>query len=197
MFHVNETSSDIQGITDLFARYFASVFSNEGTNQIPEFNYSRQADVNSYTVDVKTIIDILSSLGDKLIHGPEGIPLFIIKKCNFTVCRPLERSYNMSLSTGVFPGLWKGSCLKPIYKNGSRSLIKNYRAVCNQSEFAKLFEHIVNNLSSWDTKGVIINQQHGVAGSLGHHSWGSKSTAPGISVANDKIRKCESKPDKL
>nr|CAH7715255.1 unnamed protein product [Callosobruchus chinensis] len=161
MFYVNESSSDIQGITDLFARYFASVFSNEDVNQIPEFKYSRQVDVNSYTVDVKTIIDMLSFLGDKLIHGPDGIPLFFIKKCSFTLCKPLERLYNMSLSTGVFPDLWKESYLKPIYKNGSRSDIKNYRAVCNQSEFAKLFDCIVNNLLSWDTKGVIINQQHG------------------------------------
>nr|CAH7734274.1 unnamed protein product [Callosobruchus chinensis] len=158
MSYVNESSSDIQGITDLFARYFASVSSNEDVNQIPEFKYSRQVDVNSYTVDVKTIIDMLS-LGDKLIHGPDGIPLFFIKKCSFTLCKPLERlyEYNMSLSTGVFPDLWKESYLKPIYKNGSRSDIKNYRAVCNQSEFANLLDCIVNNLLSWDKKGVIIN----------------------------------------
>lgn len=69
--------------------------------------------------------------------------------------------FNISLTTGSFPKFWKHSFLKPIHKSGPKDDVKNYRAICNQSEIPKLFDCLITKKLSWDTKNVNNSQQHG------------------------------------
>ena len=52
---------------------------------------------------------------------------------------------NFCISDGYFPNELKIGCITPIYKNGSKSDIKNYRPVCSLSPFSKIFEKITFN----------------------------------------------------
>jgi hypothetical protein len=47
------------------------------------------------------------------------------------------------LATGIFPDRLKFSEIKPIFKNGDRSLASNYRPISLLTYFSKIFERVV------------------------------------------------------
>ena len=47
---------------------------------------------------------------------------------------------NQSLLTGIFPSDWKLAKVSPIFKNGSKSNLNNYRPISVISAIAKFFE---------------------------------------------------------
>lgn len=161
MFYEDSVADNSSDIVNSFATYFSTVYSKESVNQIPHYSFSKTVDVTSYTVDIKEIIDLTLSLPWKLTSGPDGIPLYLLKKCIFTLAKPIHALFNTSLKTTQFPEFWKHSYLKPIFKSGCHSDIKNYRAICNQSELPKMLDNLITKKLSWDCRHIISNQQHG------------------------------------
>jgi len=49
--------------------------------------------------------------------------------CNSLIIKPLSYICNKSIQTGVFPGRFKYASVKPLFKNGDRSSISNYRPI--------------------------------------------------------------------
>lgn len=75
--------------------------------------------------------------------GPDNIPAIFAKKCSASLCIPLTLLFNQSLSSGVFPDTWKVSAITPMYKNGKKCDVKNYRPISKLCTFSKLFEKLV------------------------------------------------------
>ena len=59
------------------------------------------------------------------------------------------------------PEYWKRSHVKPIFKSGTKSDIKNYRPICILSSIPKLLEKIVTEFCSAKLKNCFVSQQHG------------------------------------
>jgi hypothetical protein len=70
--------------------------------------------------------------------GMMGVSTKILKSCNALVSKPLPYICNKSIQTGVFPDRLKNSIVKPLYKNGDRSGISNYRPVSLSLVFSKI-----------------------------------------------------------
>ena len=51
--------------------------------------------------------------------------------------------FNQSLVTGIFPSDWKMAKESPIFKNGFKSDLKNYRPISVIPTVAKIFEQII------------------------------------------------------
>lgn len=156
----NECAENNQDIVNLFSSYFSNVYSDRAVNDTT-FHYNTTINISNYTITCQEIIDLCLSLPDKLTSGPDGIPLYFLKRCIFVITKPLCSLFNASLRLGIFPDYWKISYLKPIYKSGSRQDVRNYRAVCNQSELPKMLDCIISKKLTWDLKNIIIPQQHG------------------------------------
>ena len=62
-----------------------------------------------------------------------------------TISDALAHIFNLCIDQGYFPDELKLGRITPIHKKGSKSLISNYRPVCNLSPFSKIFERIVYN----------------------------------------------------
>jgi hypothetical protein len=71
------------------------------------------------------------------------MPSCILKSCSDGFKRLLTLLFNKSLSEGVFPESWKRSYVVPIFKDGKRNLIENYRGIAILSAMPKLFELLV------------------------------------------------------
>lgn len=56
---------------------------------------------------------------------------------------PISIIYNRSPKGGVFPEIWKKTCIILIFKSVDKVLVKNYRPVFSLSTVPKLFEKIV------------------------------------------------------
>ncbi|CAG9834659.1 unnamed protein product [Diabrotica balteata] len=155
MFYGDSISDNAQDIVSLFGKFFSTTYSNSKINQIPIFNYQQSVNVNNYRIEVSDIIDSVLKMPWKLSLGPDCLPAYVLKHCIFTLVKPICYLFNSSLSTGIFPDLWKTSYLTPIFKSGNKNDVENYRAVCSQSVLSKLFECLVNNFLTWNCKDLI------------------------------------------
>jgi hypothetical protein len=52
--------------------------------------------------------------------GPDGISQLILKKIVLVVKKPLTFLFNLSLLSGVFPCVWKESCVVFLFKSGEK-----------------------------------------------------------------------------
>ena len=93
--------------------------------------------------------------------GPDGIHLAVLKECIESLSLPLAILFNKSLSSGLFPKLWKKSFIIPLYKSGAKNDVKNYRPIAMLSCIPKIFEGIITDVITFNVKSIISHDQHG------------------------------------
>ena len=69
----------------------------------------------------------------------------MLEETKFIISNVLSNIFNLCVSQGYFPEELKIGRITPIFKKGSKTLINNYRPVCNLSPFSKIFEKFVRN----------------------------------------------------
>lgn len=155
-------SSDDNEISNLFAEFFQSTYSNkypvasDYPYHIQEYNI-----ISNIALTYEEVLEGLKALQSNFSPGPDGIPAFILKKCADFLYIPLTDMFNSSLSSGYFPVLWKESFIVPLYKNGSRFDIANYRGIAKLSAIPKLFEKLVTSRLVHKFSGIVTSHQHG------------------------------------
>ena len=89
------------------------------------------------------ITSIINSLKNTSCKGYDDIPGHLIKFCVNELSGILAHINNASLSTGVFPDALKLAKIVPIFKNGDKKIVSNYRPISVLSSFSKIFEKIM------------------------------------------------------
>lgn len=160
MYLGSRTCDNGSDIVNLFCDNFSSVYAKCNA-PVPVYNYKSNLNVSNVRVSLSEIFHRISVLKENFSCGPDGIPSYFIKKCIFSVSTPLNLIFNLSLSSGTFPDLWKCSFIRPIYKSGCSRDVCNYRGICLQSCVSKLFDSLVTDYLRWECKSLLIDQQHG------------------------------------
>ena len=91
-------------------------------------------------VDVNTVILTLKHLKNSNSAGSDGIALRYIKDSLPVIINYITIIINTSIVTGKFPSLWKHATVIPIFKNGDRNDINNYRPIPLLPILSKAFE---------------------------------------------------------
>lgn len=153
------------GVANAFANHFQSVYNKDppllDINNAATFNTCGTSNVD---LDMFTESDVMSAISlMKNSHsiGPDFVPIFFIKGCAEFLKTPLCHIFNLAISTSTFPEVWKTSKICPIFKNGSKKLIENYRPVAILSAPAKLFEKLIHKFLMPQIDAYIIPEQHG------------------------------------
>lgn len=94
-------------------------------------------------IDANEVCDVLKNLKLGKASGDDGISHHMLKYTADTVCKPLEVLFNLSLSSCVFPGMWKLAKVMPLFKKGDKHSISNYRPISLLSTVGKVFERVV------------------------------------------------------
>ena len=87
----------------------------------------------------------LKHLSVKKATGLDGISSRLLKAGADVIDAPLAYICNLSLKTGVFPSDWKCARVTPIYKDGPKDDVGNYRPVSILPVVSKLLEGVVHD----------------------------------------------------
>ena len=67
----------------------------------------------------------------------------LIRECADLICKPISEIFNQSIIQGVFADDWKCARVTPLFKEGDRDDLNNYRPISVIPVVAKVFEKIV------------------------------------------------------
>ena len=97
------------------------------------------------------------------------IPSSILKHVVKEISPILAQITNICANQGYFPQELKIGCITPIFKNGNKTTISNYRPVCSLSPISKIIEKVTYNkmIKFIDKYGILSKEQYGFRKNMG------------------------------
>ena len=88
---------------------------------------------------------VFSVLSKSKATGLDQISARLVRECADLISSSITNIFNPSLTLGTFPEDWKCAKVTPIFKQGTRNEMNNYRPISVISVMAKTFERIIYN----------------------------------------------------
>lgn len=153
----------------LVASTFNEYFSNIGKSLADKIDCPQRTIPDNMTHNASSIylsevteievLDAIRDLKNNKLPGIDGIKSEIIKKIAPTILKPFTYIINRIINEGNCPTFFKIGIIKPLFKEGDKELISNYRPVTLISNFAKIFEKILKKrLTSFLSKYNILSE---------------------------------------
>ena len=156
-------ASTPQQIAELFNSYFVSVFaapSEAHSLSVP--STPSHPTLNELEIPVGMVLTTLKQLDINKATGSDGIPVRLLKKTADQIAPSLTMLFNKSLRLGIFPEDWKLANIVPIFKEGKRDLVENYRPISLLPVISKVLERcVLAGLRNY-TSHFISREQHGL-----------------------------------
>ncbi len=114
-------------------------------------------------VNVETVTLTIKNLKETRSVGCDGISLKFIRDALYVIISYLTCIINTSLTTGVFPQVWKHALVIPLFKKGDQDSVNNYRPISLLPILSKIIEKIVSTqlLDFLLKHNLLSNCQHG------------------------------------
>ena len=138
-------------MTDFSER--ASLFNDHFVLQCTEINTDSEIPRDEATVNYTLINDvseeklltITRSLNPNKAYGWEEISIRMIKLSDASLVTPLKMIFTNCLRNALFPEVWKGATVVPVYKKKEKNLKVNNRPISLLPMFGKILEKLVCN----------------------------------------------------
>ena len=116
---------------DLLNTFFASVFVNEPTGELPIFDIRYHGTpVTELKIDLQDLTKRLKYLNASKSMGPDGCHPRVLKETADILNVPLQTIFDKTFAEGRIPSIWKDANISALYKNkGDKSETTNYRPV--------------------------------------------------------------------
>ena len=143
---------DSMTIANEFGKYFACIGKNyykkipKPKRNIESHQGSMETVSNSIYFEPTSefeIDKIISNLQSKHSHGHDGLTNKLLKELKPALVKPLSILFNISLSEGAFPEIYKKSDVVPLHKSKCKTLLNNYRPISLLPVLSKILEKIV------------------------------------------------------
>ena len=128
---------------ELFNQYFQSVFTEQ--------TYTAEKRVAHPTplIDIihfsqAEIKEAMSNLDVHKAKGPDSIGKEVLKNLSESLCKSLYMLFNLIANKCHFPNEWKTSELVPMFKDGNKQEVTNYRPISLLSTVSKLLEKLIS-----------------------------------------------------
>ena len=159
-----------KNITESFNNFFSEIGGNLAknfpTNDSQFKNYLGAPVTHSMYLrptSVKEILRTVKSLKNSNSLGHDNFPTKFIKLSATLIAPVLEKIFNLSMKSGVFPDALKVAKVIPIFKKGSPTSINNYRPISVLSPINKIFEKILYSrlIKYIDKSKLLYKYQYG------------------------------------
>ena len=154
--HINEievddkTFRDDKNISEAFNEFFtnigpklASEVTNMTINSVETYLENNESIIPSFRfmpIPVENVLKTLRQLNISKGAGLDKIPAKMLRIAADIIAPSLTYIFNLSISTGVFVDDWKDARVIPIYKEGDRRNLGNYRPISILPIVSKVFE---------------------------------------------------------
>jgi hypothetical protein len=151
---INENGVELKG-KDIVADYFCNYFSHINTTvelnspESPFYSYkdylppSENSSMFLAPVAFGEFQKVINNLKNGNSLGIDGFSTNILKEIVSVIHVPLLHILNASISSGIFPEVWKSARVIPIHKKGDKTDIGNYRPIAILSPLSKVLEKII------------------------------------------------------
>ena len=156
-------------ISDAFNSYFTSI-GEKLANKIPSSNVNPVSYIQSTNTEFSfeeiglcTVNCLLKTINANKATGPDKIPGRLLKIAADILSPSLTKLFNRSLSKGIYPTDWKMAKVLPIFKNGKKCDLSNYRPISIISAVAKVFGRTIYDqfYSYLTSNNLLSNYQSG------------------------------------
>jgi len=107
VFNFIEASTDPE-IADLFGEFFQSTYSSVSWPYTSYPNHWNRANwIFSPVITESSLLSDLETITPTYSPGPDGLPGWVLKFCARTICKPILKLFNLSISSSVFPRVRK------------------------------------------------------------------------------------------
>ena len=137
--------SELSIRANAFNEYFYSIFTNScspGLNNYESPQPQSDALSNIY-VTYHDVLVALSELDPSKAMGTDELSPRVSRNCASSLCIPIHHLFSLSLTKSRIPLDWKVHRIIPIYKNGDKHLISNYRPISLFYIISKVLEHLI------------------------------------------------------
>ena len=156
-------------VPDAFNNHFIEIGKILSQN-IPTASVSPESYINEseeeFTfgeITEQEVFQLLSTMSPKKASGLDKLPVKLVRLAAPFITKSLTVIFNKSISTGIFICDWKIARVTPIYKEGVKSNMNNYRPISVISIIAKAMEKLVHSqfYSYLQQSDILTNSQHG------------------------------------
>ena len=151
------TSLKVNGLTITNPLELSNEFNNHFANTGPKLASEIDCDSSSYQrylagtdkrfelqpTNPNKVFSLLNKLDKSKATGLDTISTRFVRECADLICVPICDIFNQSISQGKFPDDWKYARVTPLFKQGNRDDVNNYRPISVIPIVAKVFERIV------------------------------------------------------
>lgn len=176
---IDEDSKVILEKREKIANHFNKFFCNVGKNLAAKIKKKKRVCKETMrqqkTLYLTPVSDsetkrVIQSLNDK-VGGVDGIPASILKlmSINEQFISAITYLINLSYTTGKCPDAFKIGEIVPVYKQGKKCEVTNYRPIALISNLAKIWEKLIHSrlLNFLDKHKILSNFQYGFRRELG------------------------------
>ena len=161
----NTVIEDIESMVNKFNEYFVNIGPNlakeiplVGGNETFNLPFNKCNTMFLGGVCESDILEVVKEFKSKKSTDCNDLNMSLIKEVIFCVLEPLTYICNKSFQTGIFPDKMKIAKVIPIYKNGDKQSVSNYRPISLLPQFSKILEKLfVKRLDSFIEKYDILN----------------------------------------
>lgn len=157
-------------IGELFRIFFESTYSKPNPNAIQLFNNSTEFGklisnkcqyIPQINIHEEMVASLINKLPLNLVSGPDNLPNVFLRKCSTNLIKPITSLLKMSFMNAKVPDIWRCSYIRPVFKNGSKNDVSNYRGVAIQCCIIKLLDSLIANHLNMYLRNIISEHQHG------------------------------------
>ena len=115
------------------------------------------------SITVKEIRDAIAKIKTTKGSGKDNISCYFLKLVMPFIEKRLADLFYTSIETSQFPDLWKSARVTPIFKEGDKAEMSNYRPISVLPVIARLFEKLIANklYQHMNDNGYFSSEQSG------------------------------------
>lgn len=124
------------------------------------YNYTTIKDEYTNVIEVANVI---KNMKPKKSPGLDQISIDLIKRHSDPITSSITHLFNVSLKNGKFPDPLKIAKIVPIYKNGDKSVLSNYRPISMLSAISKILEKLIYTriFNFFNQQNLFYSHQYG------------------------------------